>query len=136
MAKNNQPEPSVNKIVQGTVVKGEIKANGDFRIDGSLIGSISSKGRIVVGTTGEIDGEIICQNADISGKVKAQIAVSELLSLKASSRFEGEITTSKLAIEPGAKFSGSCTMDGGGLKNQNAPARSNEEQRQKEKISG
>ncbi|MCD4735177.1 MAG: polymer-forming cytoskeletal protein [Bacteroidales bacterium] len=135
MAKNNQPEPSVNKLVQGTVVKGDIKANGDIRIDGFLEGSISSKGRIVVGTTGELQGEIICQNADVSGKVKGQIAVAELLTLKSSANFDGDITTSKLAIEPGAKFSGTCSMEGGGL-NKHGISSKNEESQKKEKISG
>ncbi len=83
---------------------------GDFRVDGTLIGSIHSKGKIVIGETGNIDGEVVCRNADISGKVKAQITVSELLTLKSTARLTGEITTSKLSIEPGAKFSGTCNM--------------------------
>ncbi|MBN1340910.1 MAG: polymer-forming cytoskeletal protein [Bacteroidales bacterium] len=135
MAKNITPEPSVNKLVQGTVVKGNITANGDFRLDGVLVGSITSKGRIVVGSTGEIEGEVTCQNADISGKVSARIAVAELLSLKSTAIFKGEISTSKLAIEPGAKFSGSCNMDEGGNKNPVSPQK-NEEFKQKEKIIG
>ncbi len=111
MAKNNINETaSRNLLGADTTVKGDIESNGDFRIDGTLIGSISSKGKVVVGSTGNVEGEIKCQNADISGKVKANVTVAELLSLKASAKFSGEITTGKLAIEPGAKFSGSCNM--------------------------
>lgn len=112
MAKNNIPEtPSINQIGSGTTIKGEIISNGDFRIDGTLDGSIESKGKIVVGQSGQVDGEIKCQNAVISGKVKATIRVSELLELKSSANFSGEIYTNKLAIEPGARFSGSCNME-------------------------
>jgi len=57
-----------------------------------------------------VEGEIICQNADIEGSVKAKLQVSELLTLKSESNFEGDVTTGKLAIEPGAKFSGTCKM--------------------------
>ncbi len=111
MAKNNINETaSRNLLGADTTVKGDIESNGDFRIDGTLIGSISSKGKVVVGSTGNVEGEIKCQNADISGKVKANVTVAELLSLKASAKFSGEVTTAKLAIEPGAKFSGSCNM--------------------------
>ncbi|MBE9480505.1 MAG: polymer-forming cytoskeletal protein [Bacteroidetes bacterium] len=111
MAKNNINETaSRNLLGADTTVKGDIESNGDFRIDGTLIGSISSKGKVVVGSTGNVEGEIKCQNADISGKVKANVTVAELLSLKASAKFSGEVTTGKLAIEPGAKFSGSCNM--------------------------
>ncbi len=113
MVKNNTTESSsVNIIGAGTIIDGDITTNGDMRIDGSLKGSINVKGKLVVGTSGNIDGEIICQNADVSGTIKGKIAVSELLSLKASSKLTGDIITNKIAVEPGATFSGSCSMGG------------------------
>ena len=112
MAKTNNEQPSVNIVGAGTKIEGDITTNGDMRIDGSLIGSINVKGKLVVGPTGSVEGEIICQNADISGLVKGKIGVSELLSLKASSKLNGDIITNKIAVEPGATFSGSCSMGG------------------------
>lgn len=114
MSKNREPEmPIINILGAGTVVKGEIQVNGDFRIDGTLSGNIQCKGKVVVGTTGKIEGEIVCQNADFSGDVRATVKVTELLTLKETAFFSGEITTGKLAIEPGAKFSGTCKMEQG-----------------------
>lgn len=111
MSKTAIPEtPSVNIIGNGTDIIGNINSNGDFRIDGFLKGTIKSSGKVVVGSTGKVEGEIICQNADISGEVKAHVKVSELLSLKASAVVSGDIFTNKLAIEPGAVFTGACTM--------------------------
>ena len=111
MAKSTEIEStSINLVGAGTVIKGDIKSNGDIRIDGTLIGSINSKGKVILGATGNVEGEIICQNADISGMVKAQINVAELLLLKSTAKLNGDIVTNKLAIEPGAKFSGSCNM--------------------------
>ncbi len=113
MAKVKETEmPSINLLGSGTTLKGDIRLNGDLRIDGTLVGMIDCKGKIVVGSSGVIEGEIICQNADFSGKVKAKVKVAELLTLKESAQFSGEIVTNKLAIEPGAKFSGSCQMEG------------------------
>lgn len=113
MAKNSNSEnPSVNIIGAGTVIEGDITTNGDMRIDGSLTGSINVKGKLVVGPSGSIEGEIICQNADISGTIKGKIGVAELLALKSSSKLTGDIITNKIAIEPGAAFSGSCSMGG------------------------
>ena len=108
--------PTINILGPGAIVKGEIQVNGDFRIDGTLNGTIQCKGKIVVGSTGKIDGEIQCQNADFSGEVTATVKVSELLTLKETARFSGDITTGKLAIEPGAKFSGTCSMEQPGSK--------------------
>jgi cytoskeletal protein CcmA (bactofilin family) len=113
MAKNNTSEtPSVNIVGAGTFIEGDITTNGDMRIDGSLTGTINVKGKLVVGPSGSIEGEIICQNADISGTIKGKIGVAELLSLKSSSKLSGDIITNKIAIEPGAAFSGSCSMGG------------------------
>jgi cytoskeletal protein CcmA (bactofilin family) len=70
------------------------------------------KGKLVVGPSGTVEGEIICQNADVSGTIKGKIGVAELLSLKSSAKLTGDIITNKIAIEPGASFSGSCSMGG------------------------
>jgi cytoskeletal protein CcmA (bactofilin family) len=111
MAKNfEQESPSINLVGAGTTIKGDVKSNGDIRIDGTLIGSVSSKGKLVVGATGNIEGEIVCQNADFSGNIKASVTVSELLSMKSTAKLNGDVITNKLAIEPGALFSGSCSM--------------------------
>jgi len=112
MAKTNEIDSSsINILGAGTAVKGDITANGDFRIDGSLIGNISAKGKLVIGATGFVEGEITCQNADFSGNVKGKVNVAELLSLKSTSKITGDIVINKLSIEPGAQFSGSCNMD-------------------------
>ncbi len=113
MAKDNSSEtPSVNLIGAGTVIQGDVTTNGDIRIDGSLTGSLNVKGKLVIGVSGNIEGEVVCQNADISGTLKGKIAVTGLLALKASAKLTGDIVTSKIAVEPGAVFSGSCSMGG------------------------
>jgi cytoskeletal protein CcmA (bactofilin family) len=129
--------PAVNMIGKGTSIKGDIRSDGDFRVDGILQGSIQSNGKIVVGVSGSIEGDVTCQNADLSGQVKATIRVKELLSLKATSRVTGEVYTGKLAIEPGAKFSGTCNMeDEAEMKAQKEYQQHGSINREKEKITG
>lgn len=107
---------SINLIGKGTVLTGDIQSNGDFRLDGQLKGTISVKGKLVVGPTGSIEGEIECQNADISGEIKGKINITELLVLKSTARLNGDIITGKIAIEPEAQFSGTCSMSSGVVK--------------------
>ena len=129
--------PAVNMIGKGTSIKGDIRSDGDFRVDGILHGSIQSNGKIVVGVSGSIEGDITCQNADFSGQVKAVIRVKELLSLKATSKVTGEVHTSKLAIEPGAKFSGTCNMeDEADLKLQKENMQHGTIAKEREKVTG
>ena len=99
-----------NRIVEGTVIRGNIISQTDFRMDGELIGNFESNAKIVIGPAGIIVGELICKNADIEGKFEGSIQVAELLSVKANANINGEVTTSKLSVEPGAEFTASCTM--------------------------
>ena len=113
MAKNTIPETpsSANLIQSGTFITGDIQSNGNIRIDGTLNGTVYAGGKVILGSTGTVDGEIKCINADIEGKVTGTIQVKELLSFKATAVVSGEIYTGKLAIEPGARFTGTCRMD-------------------------
>jgi len=113
MAKLNENEltaNNINLVGLGTEISGDISSNGDLRIDGTLIGNLSVKGKVVIGETGRIKGELVCKNSDISGQVEGKITVQELLSLKAASRINGDLNVGKLAIEPGCKFTGYCNM--------------------------
>ncbi|MCB9363837.1 MAG: polymer-forming cytoskeletal protein [Flavobacteriales bacterium] len=113
MAKTNDTDASaINIIRKGTIIKGDINCVGDIRIDGELKGKLISEGKVVVGTTGTIDGEVTCKNADISGTLNAVLKVKELLLLKSTANIIGDIKTNKLSIEPGANFTGSCNMGG------------------------
>ena len=122
MAKNIEPENKLpNMIGQGTKIVGDIETNGDIRIDGQIEGNINSKGKVVIGSNGLIKGEVFCSNAELAGALNGKINVSELLSLKASSKINGDIKTGKLNIEPGAIFTGTCNMGNQGTTPQAPP---------------
>jgi len=101
---------SVNTFGVGTLIEGAIKSEGDVRIDGKIIGTISSKAKVVVGSTGVIEGEIFCTSADISGRVTGKLQVKELLFLKNTAKINGDLVTNKLVVEKGAEFNGNCSM--------------------------
>ena len=108
--KKTETTTAINVIGAGTIITGDIISKGDIRIDGTLKGSVNTEGRVVLGREGIIEGDVICKDADISGTIKAKITVSQLLSLKTTAKLNGDIITNKLSIEPGAAFSGSCSM--------------------------
>jgi len=103
---------AINSFANGTEITGELKSSGDVRIDGKLVGNIDIKGKLVIGPTGIVEGDIVCKNCDVSGKILGKVRVNELLSLKASANIEGDMITNKLSIEPGAVFTGTCKMNG------------------------
>lgn len=101
---------TLNTFAQDTKLTGNIESKGDLRIDGSLEGSINCLGRVVIGPEARITGTISCSNAEIFGNVEGDVIVTDLLSLKSSSVISGNLTMSKLSVEPGALFNGQCSM--------------------------
>lgn len=99
-----------NRILAGTSIEGELNSKGDIRIDGKVKGSVNITGKLVIGEKGFIEGDVKCAHANVAGTLKGQVEVSELLSLQASAKVHGDIITNKLSVEPGAEFTGSCSM--------------------------
>jgi len=110
MLKSSNSANEINSLSVGSKMEGNLTTKSDIRIDGQLNGSLYTEGRLVLGETGVIEGEATCGSAIISGELKATIKTEGLLTLQSSAKLSGEIIAGKLAVEPGAVFSGKCSM--------------------------
>jgi cytoskeletal protein CcmA (bactofilin family) len=97
-------------ISAGTTVKGDITSNSDLRIDGTIIGNVSSASKIVIGASGNVEGDISGNQADIVGKVSGNIKTKDLLQLRGDCVVNGNVYAGKLQVEPTATFNGQCHM--------------------------
>ena len=138
MAKNVNTENesnAINIVGVGTEITGDINTNGDMRIDGVLNGNIVTEGKLVVGETGKVKGEVDCKNSEVLGMIEGKIKVKELLSLNSSARIYGDMITKKLSIEPGAVFTGNCNMNEETVSNGQSTTQSKEKEKDKDKKS-
>ena len=101
---------SISRISAGTIVKGEILSPSDIRIDGTFEGKVQTKGRVVVGETACIKGDIVCENIDLWGKVEGNIYVKDTLALMEGCSVDGTLNIKRLSVELGATFNGNCRM--------------------------
>lgn len=99
-----------NILAQGTTLVGDLNSEGDFRIDGTIEGTIKTKGKVVLGKTGRITGTLEGADAHFEGQFSGKLLLSGTLTLKSSAQVEGEVVVKKLAVDPGASFNVSCTM--------------------------
>lgn len=97
-------------ISSGTILKGDISSNSDLRIDGTVIGNVKSGSKIIVGSSGVVEDDIIGNQADITGKVTGNIRAKELLQLRGECLVSGNLYAGKLQVEPSATFNGQCHM--------------------------
>jgi cytoskeletal protein CcmA (bactofilin family) len=110
-SKNKKPKKMErNVIAKNTTIKGEIISDGDYRIDGVLEGDLKTKGRVIIGSGGLVNGTIEASNTDIEGTFSGKLTVEKILTVKAIAKISGEVVVGKLSIEPGAAFNASCTM--------------------------
>ena len=119
--KNFDLSASCNTIEKNTTFVGNFVSESDFRVDGTFEGSIETKGKIVIGEKGSINGTIVCNSADIAGNFTGNIQVEDLLSVESTGSVEGDVTISKLIVESGAIFNANSSMKeekekSGGLK--------------------
>lgn len=102
----------INNIGSGTTIEGNVKTEGDIRIDGKIIGNVFSKGRLVTGATSHITGDIVCTNGNFEGTIKGNIQVIETLKVTKTANIDGNITSKKLIVDEGAIIQAKITMSG------------------------
>lgn len=102
---------SYNMICNDSIMNGNIRVDGDIRIDGILNGDIDCNGKIYLGYSGQINGNIICNFIEVQGEIKGNIKSNDICILKSNCKFNGDIITKKISIEPGAIVDMSCEIE-------------------------
>lgn len=99
-----------NKILSGTEITGNIVSDSNLIIEGQVNGNVNCAGKVHIGTTGRISGNLKATNAEFEGSQEGEIVIDNLLVLRSTARIKGNIETLKLNIEEGAFFEGACVM--------------------------
>jgi cytoskeletal protein CcmA (bactofilin family) len=98
-------------VGHGTTLTGETEFHAMLRVDGHLVGTVTSDaGTLIIGTSGQVDANIIVAAAMINGTVNGDIIASEKLQLGRTARVMGNIQSPRLIVEEGAILEGSCSM--------------------------
>ncbi len=98
-------------VGHGTTLSGETQFHAMLRVDGHLVGTVSSEaGTLIIGNNGQVDANIAVAAAMVNGTVNGDIVASEKLQLGRTARVMGNISSPRLIIEEGAILEGSCSM--------------------------
>lgn len=110
--KRKRPEkPSINILSSGVELKGDIVLKGDFDVYGEIIGNVTCSGKLILGVSGSIKGQIKCENAEISGEIEGSIKAGDLVVLKEHSTFNGDIVTGRIVVELGVEVTMNCKTE-------------------------
>ena len=103
-------DDNITLLAKGVVLKGEIHVEGTVRIDGRLDGDIQTKGQVIIGEDGVVQGTITAGTVISSGRIKAKVMADERVQLMRTATLIGEVLTPVLIIEEGAKLQGVMDM--------------------------
>jgi len=107
---SNSYTQETNLIIAGTKIVGDIVTDNNIHIEGEIHGNIACKGKVTIGASGRVKGNLNCLTCEIHGKIDGELKVEDLLTLKDTSRIHGNIETLKLKIDEGSFFEGTCKM--------------------------
>ncbi len=110
--KTDDPAGELNGFVDaGSHLRGELRFDTSFRVEGRVEGNVVSDGVLVVGEGGEVEGDVRVGEIFISGTVKGSVHARDKVQLCTSGRLFADLETPSLAIEDGAVFEGRCVMN-------------------------
>lgn len=104
------PTSRLSMIAESTILEGTLQAEGDVKISGRIVGNVEATSRVMIASSGVVEGGIQAAAATIAGGIYGDIEVVERLMLISSAHVEGAIEAGKLVIEDGAVFNGSCRI--------------------------
>jgi cytoskeletal protein CcmA (bactofilin family) len=110
----NNKEKDINRIEtligEQCYIVGSLNVNGLLKIDGSVDGDLICEDDFVLGASGLIKGNTVCNNAHINGVIHGDISCKCTLTIESSGKVIGNILVKKLMISEGGLLDGKCTM--------------------------
>ena len=118
------PEPARASILGPTLrFRGELSAQEDLIVQGSVEGSITHTQSLTIGTDGSMKGDIRARVIVIDGKVEGNLYATESVSIRATAKVKGNVFAPRVAITDGAFFQGQVEMQPSGAAVQEHSAR-------------
>jgi cytoskeletal protein CcmA (bactofilin family) len=107
---NRSDAPIDNLISAGTRIEGDVQFSGGMHLDGTVSGSVKTRegaaNRLVIGTTGLVQGSVEAQIVELSGTVQGDIVAGTRIALGPTARIEGNLHYGAIEMAAGAQIKG------------------------------
>jgi cytoskeletal protein CcmA (bactofilin family) len=108
---NSRKDFSLNTIIgPNSFVSGDVESGGFTRVDGSLRGSLSAKGRVIVGEKARMKSGISGTSVTIGGVVFGNVLASEQVIILSTALVIGDIITRRIRADEGCLIHGRVTV--------------------------
>lgn len=119
------PEAAPRASVLGPTLRfrGELSAQEDLIVQGSVEGSITHTQSLTIGTDGSMTGNIRARVIVVDGKVDGDLYATESVNIRATAKVKGNVFAPRVAVQDGAFFQGQVEMQPSGAAVQEHSAR-------------
>jgi cytoskeletal protein CcmA (bactofilin family) len=87
-------------------IKGSVTGEEDLQIDGKVEGPVTIRGRLMVGSSGQLSAGVTARELAVYGKVSGNVDARDRVEIKRDGSVIGDIQTARISIEDGAIFKG------------------------------
>lgn len=94
-----------------SMIKGDLESEGSIRIDGKVVGNITSQGNVIISENAHVIGDLKCLNTEIYGHCKGNVHVKGKLNLHQNASLDGDVISKSFSTKEGSHFNGQCTVD-------------------------
>ena len=109
--KPRSPQNRIDSLIgAGTTVSGDIAFSGGLRIDGKVVGKVTTAdnqpGTLVISEQARVDGEVRVSHVVVNGSVSGPLTANVYLELQAKARVNGDVAYRTLEMHVGAIVEG------------------------------
>jgi cytoskeletal protein CcmA (bactofilin family) len=122
-ARAQEAAPRASVLGPSLRFRGELSAQEDLIIQGSVEGSITHTQSLTVGTDGSMKGDIRARVIVIDGKVEGDLYATESVTIRVTAKVKGNVFAPRVGITEGAFFQGQIEMQPSGAAVQEHSAR-------------
>lgn len=106
---SSSPKDVKTLIGEGCKVEGNFFVPNYTRIDGTIKGDVTGESGIIIGTKGQVIGNLYSPEVILLGSINGNIETHRL-ELRKGSALTGDVSVNELITEPGSIFNGKCQM--------------------------
>lgn len=98
-------------IGPNSMIKGDVESEGSIRIDGKIIGNVTTLGNVIISENALVHGNITSSNSEIYGVCEGNVKVKGKVNLYQNSTLVGDVLAKSFNTKEGASFKGNCIVD-------------------------
>ena len=97
-------------IASGTVITGNVRADGTVKVEGEVIGNVQAAQQVLLARGSHVKGDVQAREAVIGGVVEGAIRAAERVEIQATAIVTGDVTTQRIVIAEGGQLNGALVM--------------------------